>query len=182
MSFAILIDMNLSPAWVDWFEEQGWPAVHWSAVGDPRSTDRVILAWAREHGRVLFTHDLDFSAVLVSSNDSSPMRHPTPRQRRDARWSRAVDPGGLDLVGNRAAAGCARERGRDQTPRSHSAAARRLVDSRPSLGMRDCLAPRETGPRLRGFRRWTTLSGFKSLPPSQISHQLPVRGHAEVTT
>ena len=32
MSFAILIDMNLSPAWVDWFEEQGWPAVHWSAV------------------------------------------------------------------------------------------------------------------------------------------------------
>jgi predicted nuclease of predicted toxin-antitoxin system len=72
MSFAILIDMNLSPAWVDWFEKHGWPAVHWSAVGDPRSTDRVILAWAREHGRVLFTHDLDFSAVLASSNDRSP--------------------------------------------------------------------------------------------------------------
>jgi len=72
MSFPILIDMNLSPAWVDWFEKQGWPAVHWSAVGDPRATDRVILAWACDYGQVLFTHDLDFSAVLASSNLGSP--------------------------------------------------------------------------------------------------------------
>jgi predicted nuclease of predicted toxin-antitoxin system len=72
MSFPILIDMNLSPAWVDWFEKQGWPAVHWSAVGDPRATDRVILAWACDHGQVLFTNDLDFSAVLASSNLGPP--------------------------------------------------------------------------------------------------------------
>jgi len=72
MSFPILIDMNLSPAWVDRFHEHGWPAVHWSAVGDSRATDRVILEWAREHGQVLFTHDLDFSAVLASSNAGAP--------------------------------------------------------------------------------------------------------------
>jgi predicted nuclease of predicted toxin-antitoxin system len=72
MSFAILIDMNLSPHWVGWFEEHGWPALHWSAVGDPRATDREILAWARENQRVLFTHDLDFGAVLASSSANSP--------------------------------------------------------------------------------------------------------------
>ena len=72
MSSAILIDMNLSPDWVGWFEEHGWPALHWSAVGDPRATDREILAWARENHRVLFTHDLDFGAVLASSSANSP--------------------------------------------------------------------------------------------------------------
>jgi predicted nuclease of predicted toxin-antitoxin system len=72
MSFPILIDMNLSPTWVDWFKKQGWLAVHWSAIGDPRATDRVILSWAREHDHVLFTHDLDFSAVLASSHASTP--------------------------------------------------------------------------------------------------------------
>jgi predicted nuclease of predicted toxin-antitoxin system len=72
MSFPVLIDMNLSPAWVDWFMKQGWSAVHWSAVGDPRATDRVILTWTRDHGHVLFSHDLDFSAVLASSHATSP--------------------------------------------------------------------------------------------------------------
>ena len=72
MSLSILIDMNLSPAWVGWFQRQGWPAVHWSAVGDPRSTDRLVLAWARDHGQILFTHDLDLSAILASSNVSAP--------------------------------------------------------------------------------------------------------------
>ena len=30
MSLPILIDMNLSPAWVEWFDAHGWLAVHWS--------------------------------------------------------------------------------------------------------------------------------------------------------
>ncbi len=72
MSFAILIDMNLSPQWVRWFEHRGWPALHWSAAGDPRATDREILAWARENQRILLTHDLDFNAVLASSSADSP--------------------------------------------------------------------------------------------------------------
>jgi len=72
MSLPILIDMNLSPAWAEWLTTRGWPAVHWSAIGDPRSTDRAILSWAREHHHVLFTHDLDFSAVLASSQASAP--------------------------------------------------------------------------------------------------------------
>ena len=72
MSLALLVDMNLSPVWVQWFKGRGRPAVHWSAIGDPRATDRVILSWARDHGHVLFTHDLDFSAVLASSHATAP--------------------------------------------------------------------------------------------------------------
>jgi predicted nuclease of predicted toxin-antitoxin system len=72
MSFAILIDMNLSPDWVGWFDEHGRSALHWSAVGDPRATDREILAWVCENHRVLFTHDLDFGAVLASSSANCP--------------------------------------------------------------------------------------------------------------
>ncbi len=34
MNLTFLIDMNLSPAWVETFTEHGWPAVHWSTVGD----------------------------------------------------------------------------------------------------------------------------------------------------
>ncbi len=33
----ILIDVNLSPAWVDFLLDHGLEAVHWSTVGDPRA-------------------------------------------------------------------------------------------------------------------------------------------------
>lgn len=72
MSLPLVIDMNLSPDWVGWFEDNGWSAIHWSTVGDPRAPDRIILDWARDHGRVVFTHDLDFGAVLASSGTASP--------------------------------------------------------------------------------------------------------------
>lgn len=42
----VLIDMNLSPAWVETLGEAGFEALHWSAVGDPRAPDRKILKWA----------------------------------------------------------------------------------------------------------------------------------------
>lgn len=34
----LLIDMNLSPLWVDTLTRHGWEAVHWSTVGDPHAT------------------------------------------------------------------------------------------------------------------------------------------------
>jgi predicted nuclease of predicted toxin-antitoxin system len=52
--------MNLSPDWVDELSKLGWAAVHWSAIGDPRATDREIMDWARGNAHVVFTHDLDF--------------------------------------------------------------------------------------------------------------------------
>ncbi len=55
----VLIDMNLSPAWVETLRDAGFETVHWSEIGDPRAPDRTILAWARSNDCVLLTHDLD---------------------------------------------------------------------------------------------------------------------------
>jgi predicted nuclease of predicted toxin-antitoxin system len=35
----ILIDMNLSPLWVDALTEAGIESVHWSTIGDPAAID-----------------------------------------------------------------------------------------------------------------------------------------------
>ena len=60
----VIIDMNLTPKWVQFFEQQGWHAVHWRTIGEPRDSDRTIMDWAREHGYVVFTQDLDFGTLL----------------------------------------------------------------------------------------------------------------------
>ncbi len=57
--------MNLSPGWVAFLKRNGWQAVHWSSVGDPRASDRAIMDWARANDYVVFTHDLDFGAILA---------------------------------------------------------------------------------------------------------------------
>ncbi len=51
--------MNLSPEWVPLLIREGWEAVHWSVVGDPRSSDDAITTWAVAHKHIVFTHDLD---------------------------------------------------------------------------------------------------------------------------
>jgi predicted nuclease of predicted toxin-antitoxin system len=68
----ILIDMNLSPAWATVLSRHGWDAVHWSTVGDPDATDRLIFDWARENGYVIFTHDLDFGTLLAMTRSDGP--------------------------------------------------------------------------------------------------------------
>jgi predicted nuclease of predicted toxin-antitoxin system len=72
MNLPILVDVNLSPRWVKWLREHGQQAVHWSDVGDRRAPDSVVLAWARDHEHVLFTHDLDFGAILAASGTAGP--------------------------------------------------------------------------------------------------------------
>jgi predicted nuclease of predicted toxin-antitoxin system len=69
---AVVVDINLSPTWVDVFTGHGWPAVHWSNVGDPRASDRTVMAWARAHGHLVFTHDLDFGTLLALTRDNGP--------------------------------------------------------------------------------------------------------------
>jgi predicted nuclease of predicted toxin-antitoxin system len=68
----ILIDMNLSPDWAGVFQARGWEAVHWSQVGAPDAPDRVIMEWARKHGHLVFTHDLDFGALLAATHANGP--------------------------------------------------------------------------------------------------------------
>jgi predicted nuclease of predicted toxin-antitoxin system len=68
----ILIDMNLSPDWVDVFIGNGFEAEHWSTVGDPRAGDSVLMDWARANGYIVFTHDLDFGTLLALTQAESP--------------------------------------------------------------------------------------------------------------
>lgn len=64
--------MNLSPDWVQALANAGFEAIHWSTVGDPRASDRTIMDWARVNGYVVFTHDLDFGALLAAAKTASP--------------------------------------------------------------------------------------------------------------
>jgi predicted nuclease of predicted toxin-antitoxin system len=67
-----LIDMNLSPVWVAFLEHAGFEAVHWSSVGKGNAPDSDIMQWADDHGCVVLTNDLDFSAILASTHRRRP--------------------------------------------------------------------------------------------------------------
>lgn len=67
-----LIDMNLSPLWADVLHGAGYEAVHWSSVGRGDAADEELMAYARDHVLVVFTHDLDFGALLAHSGSSGP--------------------------------------------------------------------------------------------------------------
>lgn len=72
MTLKILVDVNLSHAWVKTFREAGIEATHWQNIGDPRADDTVLMAWARDHGYAILTHDLDFSAILALTFATGP--------------------------------------------------------------------------------------------------------------
>jgi predicted nuclease of predicted toxin-antitoxin system len=68
----ILVDMNLSPDWCALLNAHGWEAVHWSKTGRPTATDKDVMSWAAQEKYVVFSHDLDFSAMLAASQASAP--------------------------------------------------------------------------------------------------------------
>jgi predicted nuclease of predicted toxin-antitoxin system len=68
----VLIDMNLSPAWMAAFAAEKIESNHWSTVGDPRAEDDEIMEYARANGYIVFTHDLDFGTLLALTQAESP--------------------------------------------------------------------------------------------------------------
>jgi predicted nuclease of predicted toxin-antitoxin system len=68
----ILLDMNLSPTWVAFLEQAGFVAAHWTSVGSPTAGDADIMEWARQHDHIVFTHDMDFSALLAVTGAAGP--------------------------------------------------------------------------------------------------------------
>ena len=68
----IVIDMNLSPEWADFFRSAGMEALHWSQVGDGHAEDATIMSWARSNDYVVFTHDLDFGTLLALTRATGP--------------------------------------------------------------------------------------------------------------
>jgi predicted nuclease of predicted toxin-antitoxin system len=68
----ILLDMNLSPQWVDILVKAGFDTVHWSSIGKPNALDSTIMQWAKKNDHVVFTHDLDFGDILAATNADAP--------------------------------------------------------------------------------------------------------------
>ena len=68
----ILIDMNLSPFWVNFFSENNVESIHWSSVGRATDPDKIIFDYAALNQYVVFTNDLDFGIILATLNTSAP--------------------------------------------------------------------------------------------------------------
>lgn len=68
----ILIDMNLSPEWVQEFKLHNIESVHWLTVGKFDAPDNIIMDWARKNEYIVFTHDLDFGTALALTNAEKP--------------------------------------------------------------------------------------------------------------
>jgi len=68
----LLIDMNLTPRWVDFLRRAGREAVHWSSVGPNSANDSYICDFARNHAYVILTNDLDFPQVLAHTKQGVP--------------------------------------------------------------------------------------------------------------
>lgn len=68
----ILVDMNLSPGWVDFLAGYGIETLHWSSIGLPDDPDTEILAYAKEHGYTILTNDLDFGLILALTHNEKP--------------------------------------------------------------------------------------------------------------
>jgi predicted nuclease of predicted toxin-antitoxin system len=58
--------------WVSCLEKAGFNAVHWSQIGEPDAPDQEIFDYAKLHGYIVFTHDLDFGAILAATNAEYP--------------------------------------------------------------------------------------------------------------
>ena len=61
----LLIDVSLTPKWVDAIQKNGFEAVDWSEIGPLDAPDHQILEYALENNLIVFTHDLDFGNILA---------------------------------------------------------------------------------------------------------------------
>lgn len=68
----LLIDMNLSPRWVDVLINAGFEAAHWSVLGAYNASDSEIMAYAKANEYIVLTHDLDFSTILAATHGEKP--------------------------------------------------------------------------------------------------------------
>ncbi len=68
----ILLDMNLTPRWVEYLNNNGHEACHWSSLGSASAKDKEICEYARTLGYVLLTNDLDFPQILAHTGAAGP--------------------------------------------------------------------------------------------------------------
>jgi predicted nuclease of predicted toxin-antitoxin system len=57
---------------VKFLKVSGHEAVHWSERGEARASDPTLMDWARANGYLVFTNDLDFGALLATTESGGP--------------------------------------------------------------------------------------------------------------
>ena len=67
-----LADMGISPNTVTMLRGLGYDALHLHEQGLDRLQDPLILQKARDEGRILLTHDLDFGELIAASGARLP--------------------------------------------------------------------------------------------------------------
>lgn len=68
----VLLDMNLTPLWVQYLSNHEIESVHWAKIGSPTASDREIFEFAASNDYIIFTNDLDFGAILASTKANFP--------------------------------------------------------------------------------------------------------------
>ena len=68
----ILLDMNLTPKWQVPLQAAGHEVKHWSEIGPANAPDTALMEWARQNGYIVFTHDLDYGALLHATRATAP--------------------------------------------------------------------------------------------------------------
>ncbi|MBY0274132.1 DUF5615 family PIN-like protein [Candidatus Binatia bacterium] len=68
----ILADVNIAPRTCAFLRSQGHDVVRVGDVLDPTSSDTMIVEFARAEGRVVISHDLDFSSLVALSGQAAP--------------------------------------------------------------------------------------------------------------
>ena len=63
----LIVDMNLSPAWVEFLAASGFEASHWSQLGAPAAADVEIMAYARSVGAVILSTNSRRIPLMPSS-------------------------------------------------------------------------------------------------------------------
>jgi predicted nuclease of predicted toxin-antitoxin system len=71
-SVKLVVDMNLSPRWVEYLTARGFVVIHWLTAGAPDAKDAEIIEFARTNDYVVLTNDLDFGAILAVTKGAKP--------------------------------------------------------------------------------------------------------------
>ena len=68
----LLIDMHLTPRWVQFLRNAGYEAIHWGSVGSNSAKDGEICDYARQAVYVSLTNDLDCPQILAHTKQDAP--------------------------------------------------------------------------------------------------------------
>jgi len=60
---SFLADENISPETADFLDSLGYPCLSLRRDGPRRLSDRAVIALAKQEGRIILTHDLDFGQI-----------------------------------------------------------------------------------------------------------------------